>query len=144
MDHLAILKKSRKLSQKILSGEKTIESRWYKFKRNPWNRLNVGETIYFKDSGDPVNFKAEIEKVLQFENLTLEKAKELVNKYSDKICLSKIHDEKFWEYFKDKKYCMLIFLKNVEKISPFNIDKTGYGLMSAWICVDNIKSIKKV
>ncbi|MBI5066128.1 ASCH domain-containing protein [Candidatus Woesearchaeota archaeon] len=143
MDHLAILKKSRKLAKKILSGEKTIESRWYKFKRYPWNKIKKGEIIYFKDSGDPVTFKAEVEQVLQFENLNLEKIKELVEKYSKAICLSENKDKEFWKYFDDKNYCILIFLKNVQKIKPFSIDKTGYGLMSAWICVENIKSILK-
>jgi len=143
MDHLAILKKSRKLSQKIISGEKSIESRWYKFKRDPWNKIKQGETIYFKDSGDPVCFKVKVEKVLQFDNLTLEKVKKIVTKYGDKICLSKIRNEQFWEYFKNKNYCILIILKNVKKIKPFNINKKGYGLMSAWICVENIKKIIK-
>ena len=139
MDHLAILKKSRKLSQKIIIGEKSIESRWYKFKRNPWNKIRKGETIYFKDSGDPVCFKAKVENVLQFDNLTLEKVKKIVTKYGDKICLSKTRDEQFWEHFKNKNYCILMFLKNVKKIEPFNINKKGYGLMNAWICVENIK-----
>ncbi|MDP2672945.1 MAG: hypothetical protein Q8O84_03985, partial [Nanoarchaeota archaeon] len=71
------------------------------------------------------------------------KVKELVNKYGDAICLSKIHDEPFWEYFKDKNYCILIFIKNVKKIEPFNINKKGYGLMSAWMCVEDIGKITK-
>jgi len=32
----------------------------------------------------------------------------------------------------------------VEKIKPFNIDKTGFGAMSAWISVDDINQLKKV
>lgn len=33
MEHVAIMKKSWGLTRKILSGEKTIESRWYRFRR---------------------------------------------------------------------------------------------------------------
>lgn len=66
MEHLAIMKKSWKLTEKILSGEKKIESRWYKSKRVPFGRISAGETVYFKDGGEPVTIKAEVEKVLQF------------------------------------------------------------------------------
>ena len=38
---------------------------------------------------------------------------------------------------------MLIFLKNPQKIEPFEIDKKGFGMMSAWICVNNIDILKK-
>ncbi|MEI7477466.1 MAG: hypothetical protein WCJ81_02865 [bacterium] len=41
MDHVAIMKKSRKLIPKIVSGEKTIESRWYQTKRAPWNTVHA-------------------------------------------------------------------------------------------------------
>ena len=143
MDHIAILKKSRKLLQKIASGEKTVESRWYKFKRDPWNKIKKEEIIYFKDSGDPVSFKAEVENVLQFDNLNLKKVKEIINKYGKSICLSENKDREFWKYFDNKKYCILIFLKNVKKINKFNINKKGYGLMNAWICVENIRKIKR-
>ncbi|MBI1972386.1 ASCH domain-containing protein, partial [Candidatus Woesearchaeota archaeon] len=44
MDHLAILKK--KWLEKILSGEKTIESRWYKQKITPYQKIAKGDTAY--------------------------------------------------------------------------------------------------
>ena len=69
MDHVAIVRKSWKLTDKILSGQKTIESRWYASRRAPWNRIRAGETVYFKNSGEPVTIKADVEKVLQFDNL---------------------------------------------------------------------------
>ena len=144
MQHIAILAKKRKLLDKIISGEKTIESRWYKSKVSPWNKIKEGEIVYFKESGDPVSVKAEVEKVLFFENLDLEKVKDIVNKYGDQIALSKNRDDKFWKYFDNRKYCILIFLKNIQEIDPFNINKKGFGLMSAWICVDDVNRIKIV
>ena len=144
MQHIAILAKKRKLLDKIISGEKTIESRWYKSKVSPWNKIKEGEIVYFKESGDPVSVKAEVEKVLFFENLDLEKVKDIVNKYDDQIALSKNRDDEFWKYFDNRKYCILIFLKNIQEIDPFNINKKGFGLMSAWICVDDVNRIKIV
>ncbi len=144
VDHIAIMKKSWKLTEKILSGEKTVEERWYKFKRAPWDRIKAGDNIYFKDSGEPVTIKAKVTKVLQFTDLTPEKTKEIVVKYgkadlgTDDEMPSEIK-----EYVTGKNFCMIIFFDNVKKIKPFNIDKTGFGVMSAWITIDNIERIKK-
>ena len=87
MHHLAILDKKRKLLQKIISGEKSIESRWYKLKKTPYGVIKAGDTIYFKDSGEPVAVKASVEKVLFFSDITKEKYKDIIGKYAEKICL---------------------------------------------------------
>lgn len=143
MDHLAIMRKSWELTQKIMTGQKKIESRWYKVKYAPWNRIKPEEIIYFKDSGNPVTIKTEVSKVIQFSDLTPKKVKEILYKYNqaDGLGINKIPD--FFEMLKNKKYCILIFLKNPQEIKPFKIDKSGFGMMSAWISVDDIKQLVK-
>ena len=141
MEHVAIMRKSWGLTSKILSGEKKIESRWYKFKHLPWDRIKPGETIYFKDSGDPVSLKAEVEKIQQFSGLTPLKVKEILDQWGQDDGIEKEKIPEFFELFKDKRYCLLIFLKNPEKVKSFEIDKTGFGMMSAWLTVDNIDKI---
>jgi len=142
MDHVAIMKKAWKLTEKILSGEKTIESRWYMSKIAPWNRIKKGETVYFKNAGEPITLKAEVEKVTQYPTLTPQVIKELLSRYGGKgdICITDL--EKTYRLCQSKRYCMLIFLKKPEKVKPFKIDKKGYGNMSAWLCVENIDQIK--
>jgi ASC-1-like (ASCH) protein len=136
------MKKSWGLTNKIFSGQKKIESRWYKVKYAPWDRIKAGEVVYFKNSGSPVTLKADVEKVLQFSDLTPEKVKEILDKYGSDDGIEKQDIPKFFELFKNKKYCVLIFLKNPQKIPPFDINKSGFGAMSAWICVDNVDKIK--
>jgi len=143
MDHLAIMKKSWGLTQKILSGQKKIESRWYLNKHVPWDKIKAGEIVYFKDSGEPVYLKAEVEKVIQFSDLTPEKVKEILAIYGADDGLENTNIPEFYERFKDRKYCLLIFLKNPQKIEPFEIDKSGFGMMSAWITVQDINLIKQ-
>ena len=142
--HIAIMRKSWGLTQKILSGEKTIESRWYLNRCKPWNDINPGDIIYFKDSGEPVKIQAEVEKVLQFQDLTPEKVKEILNQYakSDGLGTSKEEIDPFFEMFKNKKYCLLIFLINPKTIEPFEINKSGFGAMTAWITVENLNVVK--
>jgi len=143
MEHIAIMKKSWGLTQKILSGTKKIESRWYKSKHAPWNQVKPGELVYFKDSGEPVTVKAEIEKVLQFTDLSQKKITEILKQYGRAIGLEIKDIPKFFVLFKNKKYCLLVFLKNPQKIRPFEIDKKGFGNMAAWICVDDVSKIIK-
>ncbi|MBW3019861.1 hypothetical protein KY334_01075 [Candidatus Woesearchaeota archaeon] len=143
MDHLAIMRKSWNLTHKILTGEKKIESRWYMNKYQPWGKIKNGDVVYFKDSGSLVKVKAEVSKVIQYENLTPSKVKEIFQEYGSKDGIAVSSIPKFVEMFKDKKYCILIFLKNPEEIKPFDIDKKGYGNMAAWISVDDINQIKK-
>ena len=142
MQHLAIMRKSWGLTRKILTGQKKIESRWYKNKYQPWNQIKVGEIVFFKDSGEAVTIKATVGKVIQFSDLTPLKVQEILEKYGLDDGIAKEDAPKYLGMFKDKKYCLLIYLENPEKITPFQIDKTGFGAMSAWITVKDIRDIR--
>ncbi len=88
MYHVAIMKKSWGLIPKILSGEKTIESRWYKTKRTPWDKVKPGDTVYFKNSGEPVTAKAQVSKVLQFQIHQLSDIEHIISTYGKQICMT--------------------------------------------------------
>ncbi len=143
MEHVAIMRKSWGLTEKILTGRKKIESRWYKVKYPPWNVIKSGDVVYFKDSGEPVTIKTEVGKVIQFSNLTHQKVKDILDKYGKADGLGIDDIPKFFEMFKNKKYCIIIFLKNPQKIEPFEIDKRGFGAMSSWLVVEHVDKIKK-
>jgi len=131
MDHVAIMRKSWGLLPKILSGEKTIESRWYKNKSAPWGKIKTGDTIYFKNTGEPVTVKVKVKGVKQIENLNPVMVREILEKYGKEGGIDDI--QKYNEMFKDKKYCLLIFLDKPGKIKPFEINKKGFGAMAAWM-----------
>ena len=139
MDHIAILDKKRKLLPKIISGEKKIESRWYQTRRTPYNNIKTGDTVYFKDSGEFVTVKATVDKTLFFADLTEHKIREILKKYAKDIAISPEYSEKYSKY----KYITLMFLKNVEEIRPFDIDKSGFGNACAWLTLPDIKKIRK-
>ena len=143
MEHVAVMRKSWGLTEKILTGQKKIESRWYNVKYQPWGRINTGDVVYFKDSGSPVRIKAEVEKVIQFDNLNPDKVREILQRYGADDGVEQDRIDEFFDRFKDKQYCLLIFLKNPTQVPPFEIDKTGFGTMSAWITVNTVNAIKK-
>lgn len=137
------MKKSWNLIPKILLGEKTIESRWYIHKINPWNNIHPNDTIYFKNGGEPITATAEVDNILQFENYSEQQLKEILQKYGGNpgICFRQDPETTFHS-LKQKKYCILIFLKNPQPIAPFQINKTGFGNACAWITIENINTIK--
>ena len=140
MDHVAIMNKKWRLIEKILSGEKTIESRWYKARFAPWGRIKSGDTVYFKNSGEKVIAKASVKKVLQFDNLTLAKVKRIIKEYGKGICLQ---NKNVSEWVAGKKYCILIFLEKPQRLArPFAINKSGFGNAAAWLCTDEIERIR--
>jgi ASC-1-like (ASCH) protein len=139
MDHVAIMTKSWKLIPKILSGKKTIESRWYKTKRTPWNRIRSGDHVYFKNSGEAITATADVAEVLQFTLDSIDSTRDVTSRYGKEICLI---DPNPSSWPSTPKYCILIRLKNAHPIDPFLIDKRGFGNAAAWITIDSIDQIR--
>jgi hypothetical protein len=48
----------------------------------------------------------------------------------------------FIEGCRDKKYGILVFLKNPVPVEPFHINKAGFGMAAAWIAVEDIHALK--
>lgn len=143
MHHVAIMKKSLGFIDRILSGEKTIESRWYKTRISPWNQIAKGDMVFFKNSGGKVSVSASVSKVLQFSDLTPEKINWILEKFGKEIGLRETEYSSFYEKVLNKRYCILIFLDNPYKIVPFDIDKTGFGAMTAWLQTPDITNLIK-
>lgn len=142
MDHVAIMQKSWGLIPKILSGEKTIESRWYKTKRTPWDKIKKGDTVYFKNSGEPVSIKAKVTEINQFEIENNKEAFEIMSRFKRQDLGTNSISQEIKNYISDKNYAIFVWFDKVQKIKPFNIDKSGFGAMSAWINVRSINQVK--
>lgn len=140
MDHLAIMKPSLRLIAKILTGEKYIESRWYKQKRAPWGKIYVGDRIFFKDAGKLVTATARVSKVIQLRVNSPEEALSYAMTYQKGIGLSQeaISDT---QWLIGKKYIILIYLHEAKSITPFPINKSGYGNACAWITCESITQL---
>lgn len=143
MDHIAIMDKKKKLLEKIASGEKTIESRWYVNRVSPWNKITKGETVWFKNSGGKVTLKTQVSKVIQFDNLAQEKILEILEKYGKRIGFIENQYKSWAESSSKKRYCILVFLAKPELINPFEINKHGFGISTAWISTLDINSVRK-
>ena len=119
MKHIAILKQP--FFNMVLSGEKTIESRWSQNKCAPFNKVNVGDTILLKETGKNVTAMATVKKV-KYYNLTPQIVEQIRIKYGKLIGTSKFKD---WESTLNKKYCTLIWLTNVKQINEIVVPRSN-------------------
>ena len=119
MYHVAILKKSWHLGEKIANGKKIVESRWYKTKHTPWDKIRTGDVIFFKESGDPVRLKATAKKVDQNKVLNNKYALELMNKYKVADLGTEEISGVIRNYITDKNYAIFVSVESVGEIIPF-------------------------
>jgi len=142
MDHLAILNKH--FLDKIISGEKTVESRWSKYKIVPFGKVSRGDTIYFKYSGGTVVGRSKVIELTSFirkrDEVTVDKF--VINNRQALGLENKIVARKFLETNKERNYVTFIGLDKFEHIKDFKINKEGHGVRSSWIVVDDIELLK--
>ena len=139
MHHLAIMNASWKLIPKIVSGEKSVESRWYRTRRAPWGAVKKGDVVYFKNAGEPVTARAVVSEVLQFEMRSIADARKIIERYGMDICLV---NNRLETWGRLPRYCILMRLASPKRIAPFAIDKKGFGSAAAWLTVKHIKEIR--
>lgn len=78
--------------------------------------------------------------MLQFENLDRQKIEELLATYYKQLGFK---NSKYSDYFAGKNYCILVFLTEVSLVEPaFIVSKEGFGNACAWMCVEDIQTIK--
>lgn len=141
--HLAIMQPAWGLLPKILSGQKTIEMRWYKTRQRPWGEIEAGDMLYFKDAGQPVTARAEVGKVVEYDNLDAGRIRDLLNEYGQAAGFEAKEMPEIARRFNCKRYCIIIYLKKAQKIKPFEINKAGFGSQTAWLVLDDINRIKR-
>ena len=137
------MKKAWGLIPKILNGEKTIESRWYKNKVAPLGKVKIGDILYFKDSGDLVKVKAMVSAVEQIEVLDNQHALQIMKERASADLGTNDIPADVLEYISNKKYAIFVKFINVTAIEPFDINKNGFGMQSAWLVCEDIETIRK-
>jgi ASC-1-like (ASCH) protein len=108
MIHVAIMMK--RYLDLVLEGTKTVECRLTRQARDPYEAIEPGERIYFKQSAGPYRATALAEHVMFESGLTPRRIKQIQRDYNDLLC----GDEGFWRWKRDSLFCTLIWLADVE------------------------------
>jgi len=143
MDHIAFMRKSWGLTEKIATGQKTIESRWYNIKYAPWGTISPGDSIYFKESGEPIRLRAKVAKILTYTNLIPQQVWALLEEYGKDCGIEPDQIPAYYARFQHKRYAIFLFLKNPQRIIPFEINKAGFGKKASWISVENVELLRR-
>ena len=119
MKHLAVFTKG--VGEKILSGEKTMESRFSRVKNPPFGVISSGDLVYIKPSGEDIIGQFRVQKVFFFDGLSEIDIKTIKKDYGKEI----LADENYWETKVNAKYGTLIFIGNSSKFitSPVKFSK---------------------
>lgn len=126
--HLAIF--TEELMEKLIDGEKKLESRFSNNFISPHGQVKKGDLIAVKKSGGPVTAVFIAGEVMSFQNLNNAKINELKKKYTERLGLS-IKDE-FWTLKAESRYATLINVDKVKKLNPFLVGKKD---RTAWVVI---------
>src|ERR1700694_4013585 len=143
MDHIDFMQKAWGLTEKIATGQKIIESRWYNVKYPPWGKISPGDMIYFKDSGEPIGLRAQVAKIHTYTNLVPQQVQALLEEYGEACGIEPGQIADYYTRFQYKRYAIFLFLKNPQRIALFGINKAGFGKKASWISVESVELLRR-
>ncbi len=125
--HIAIL--SKPYLKSILTGHKTIESRFSLHRRMPYERIKKGDVILLKEVGGFIQGVAYVAEVwfYRLENGTLKHIRE---KFEESM---QIQDEAFWSKCEKMTYATLIRLDNIQSIEPIKFSKRDRNAWATFV-----------
>jgi adenylate kinase family enzyme/ASC-1-like (ASCH) protein len=124
--HLAVMVEP--YLSRILSGEKTIESRYSINSIAPYNKIKPGDIVLLKKSGGGVVAIFEAGKVHYFLLSGQSDLETIRNEYNDRLKIN----ENFWEEKRRCKYATLIDINRILQIPQFNVNKQS---RTAWVTI---------
>jgi hypothetical protein len=141
MDHIVYLNHKAKELENLKNGIKTKIIRGATGRKLPYNKVNIGDVLYFIENNGSgiVQAKAVVSDVYNSPQLSAEESINLVELNQPYLKL----DSSLMTRFAGKRYIVLITISNFEAVKPFAIDKTQYSNMDDWLPVGVINSVSK-
>lgn len=106
--------------EKIITGEKTIESRFTKRQVLPYKHVFIGDILFLKRSSGPLCAITSVKDTSYFGPISKSAVEDLFKQFKDALCV----DPLFIKGKFDSKYASLLFLGSVLRINPIQITKT--------------------
>ncbi len=127
--HLAIFSKG--VGEKILTGQKTIESRFSKAKNAPFQQISTGDLVYVKPSGKEIIGQFRVNKVIFFDGLSETDLNQIKRDYGKALAV----DESYWKAKINSKYGTLIWVGQTQQFltSPIRFSKKD---LRGWVVLD--------
>lgn len=97
----------------LLTGQKTIESRFSRDKRPPFGRIKKGHCVYFRATGGGYEARARASRVQCLEDLTPRLVDQIAAEHRDRIG----GDDAYWEGVREARCVTLVHLTGCEAVS---------------------------
>lgn len=97
----------------ILSGEKAIESRFTRTRREPFGRVRTGDVVYFKSPGQSVSCRAHVGSVREFESLSPAMIRTLERTFGAGV----MAPHSYWHARSSARYLTLLWLVDPRPVS---------------------------
>jgi ASC-1-like (ASCH) protein len=114
--HLAILVEP--FLSYLLTGRKTIESRFGKTRSAPYRQVGTGDVVFLKRTGGPVVGMLRVDRA-EFIELNGDRNWSHVRGFAEALCA----DETFWKDRREKQYATLVHVGAVKEINPVAVAK---------------------
>lgn len=134
MLHVAVLLKP--YVELLLSGRKTVECRLTRQPRAPFDVIEPGDRIFFKQSCGPYRATARAEHVICEKDLTPKRIAQIQRDYDELVC----GENRYWQAKRDSRYCTLVWLKDVKPTSTGPAIRPLQGV--AWLTLDDAPAWK--
>lgn len=140
MDHVVYVDAKSKELEKLIDGNKTMIIRGAAGRKLPYGRVNAEDILYFINNNGEGKIKASaiVKEVYNSEKMSKDKSIALVEKNQSKLQLS----DKQFKRWAGKRYIVLVEVENIQKVNPFEIDKSDFGNMDDWLPVEDISRIR--
>jgi len=115
--HLAIL--TRPYLEKIVKKQKTIESRFSKFRTPPFSKVQTGDVVFLKEVAGPIHAIAFTSQVHSFGPMSIGEAEQVMVEYQDGLQL----ESDFKGRKQNSLYATLISLGTVLPVKPLHVEK---------------------
>lgn len=112
----------------VLSGAKTIESRFSTRRCAPFRRVEVGDIMLLKGASGPVKGICEIAMAWYFD-LRETSIDRVRDRFSSEICA----DDDFWHARRDAEFATLLKVRSVRELAPLHCpkrDRRGWVVLS--------------
>ncbi len=141
MDHVVYVDAKANEMEKLLAETKKMIIRGAAGRKMPYGRVNVGDKLYFinNNSEGLIKTSGTVDNVFNSEKMSKEESTTLVDNNQDKLQLT----DKQFKRWAGKRYLVLIELRDIVAVDPFEIDPNEYGNMDDWLLVEDIERVKK-
>lgn len=123
--HLAIT--DRAVVEAILSGRKSVETRFSKHKIVPFGVVGVGDLVYLKPPGEEIAGQFRVKKVYSFDGLTTDDVEKVFRDFKNEISTGdEDFDVSYLNQKRDSLFGTVIFIGDSERFitSPIKVTKS--------------------